>query len=61
MCAGSFKLIKVPDDNLCKDQRGLFKCVKAKFENNEDCKKSCPGACKGLDCKVAIGAFSPET
>lgn len=58
MCAGSFKLLQVPTDNLCKDQRGLYKCVKTKYENQDECKKSCPGSCKNLSCKVSIGTFS---
>lgn len=54
------KLVKVPEDNLCKDQRGMFKCILAKYENPGDCKKSCPGTCKGIDCKVSIGKFNAE-
>lgn len=46
-CAGSMKLLKVPDDSTCTDQKGLYKCVLSEFENKEACIKVCPGKCKG--------------
>lgn len=47
-CSGTMKLLKIPEANLCKDQRGMFKCVLVKYEAPDECVKSCPGACKDL-------------
>lgn len=57
-CSGIFHLEKVPENNSCKDQRGLFKCILNEYSSNSKCKESCPGTCNGVVCKVS-NAISP--
>jgi len=36
-CTGNVHLVKIPEANLCKEQRGMFKCIVNKFTSQDAC------------------------
>ena len=51
-CGGLLEIVKISKNYECKGQAGKYKCIKAKFDTNDDCKSNCPGKCLDNVCNT---------
>ncbi len=51
-CHGDKVLKAIPNDYMCKDQIGHFKCVRKSYINEDECRLYCPSKCENEKCSI---------